>query len=262
MLWSGTYAFSLLVPEKLRSAESTQLPVPRNNATSIGEQSLMDVLTTEVEMFEIVLAGALFALFVAVWVWQNPGMIRGRLQAQEITQYMAQIEKLPFPLDGRAEGLQRLRAWLESDDGQPCYMLNLMRYYPELHRLPGGPNYKGTPQESNARYETAATSMLLKLGGYPVYAGTPQGRNIIEHDPALDNWSRLLVVRYPSRRAFAKLLTHPGYPEIEPYKLMAVQLVLTPTTAEVVIPNIPLLVGGVLLVVFLAVGWARATGAF
>jgi hypothetical protein len=72
----------------------------------------------------------------------------------------------------------------------------------------------------------------------------------------------LLLVRYPSRRAFVKLLTHPAYDEIEPYKLMAVQLVLTPTTAERVMPSLSLLVGGVLLMVFLAMGWARAAGAF
>jgi hypothetical protein len=204
----------------------------------------------------------MLALFVAVWLWQNPSLIRGRLQAQEIAQFMMQIEKLPFSENERPEVLKRLRAWLEGDDGKPFYMLNLMRYYPEVRPLPSGPEFKGTPQESNARYEAAAKSMLLKLGGYPLYAGKPQSKNIIEHDPTLDNWSRLLLVRYPSRRAFMKLLAHPAYAEIEPYKLMAVQLILTPTTPERVVTSVPMMVGGVLLVVFLAVGWARAAGAF
>jgi hypothetical protein len=213
-------------------------------------------------MFLIVLAGVMLALFVAVWLWQNPGLIRGRLRAQEIAQFLVQIERLPFPADERPELLKRLRAWLENDDGKPFYMLNLMRYYPELRRLPNAPEFKGTPQESNARYEAAARSLLLKIGGYPLYAGTPQGKNLIEYDPALDDWSRLLLVRYPSRRAFLKLLTHPAFGEIEPYKLMALQVILTPTTPERVVPSVSLLVGGVLLVAFLAVGWARAAGAF
>jgi hypothetical protein len=213
-------------------------------------------------MFEIVLAGALLALFVAVWVWQNPGMVRGRLRTEEVAQLMSRMERLPFPEDERAETLKRLRAWLEGDDGKPFYMLNLMRYYPELRRLPRGPDFNGTPQESNARYEAAARSMLLRLGGYPLFAGTAQGKNLLEHDPALDDWSRLLLVRYPSRRAFMRLLTHPAYPGIEPYKLMAVRVVLTPAKAERVLASVPLLAAGVLLVVFLAVGWARAAGAF
>jgi hypothetical protein len=213
-------------------------------------------------MFLIVLASVMLALFVAVWVWQNPGLIRGRLQAPEVAQLMGQIEKLPFPQEHGPEVVKRLRAWLENDDGKPFYMLNLMRFYPELRRFPGAPEFKGTPQESNARYEAAVKSMLLKIGGYPLFAGTPQGQNLIGHDPALDDWSRLLLVRYPSRRAFMKLLTHPGYHEIEPYKVMALQLVLTPATPERVVPSVTLMVGGVLLVVFLAIGWARAAAVF
>jgi hypothetical protein len=213
-------------------------------------------------MFELVLASALFALFIAVWLWQNPGMIRGRLGAREIDQLISRVEQLPFPDDTRPEVAKRLRAWLEADDGKPFYMLNLMRYYPELRRFPNAPEFKGTPRESNARYEAAARSMLLKIGGYPLFAGTPQGKNILEHDPTLDDWSRLLLVRYPSRRAFTKLLTHPVYPEIEPYKMMALQVVLTPTRAELVVPSVPMLAGSILLVLFLAIGWARAVGTF
>jgi hypothetical protein len=80
-------------------------------------------------MFLPVLAGAMLVLFIAVWVWQNPGTIRGRLQPKEIAQFLAQVEKLPFPKDDHHETLTRLREWLERDDGKPFYMLNLMRYY-------------------------------------------------------------------------------------------------------------------------------------
>src|SRR5262249_19961482 len=205
-------------------------------------------------MFLPVLAGSMLAVFVAVWIWQNPGIIWGRLGAEEIAQFMVQIQKLPFPEDERPETFMRLRTWLEPYDGKPVYMLNLMRYCSELRQLPSAPEFRGTPEESNARYEAAVQSMLLKLGGYPLYAGTPQGKNIVEHDPDLDDWSRLVLVRYPSRRAFVKLLTYPGYAEIEPYKVMALRLVLTPSRAQLVIPNLPMIVGGAFLVVFLAIG--------
>jgi hypothetical protein len=216
----------------------------------------------EERMFLIILAGIMLVLFAVVWLWQNPGLIRGRLRAPEIAQLMGQIDKLPFPEEHRPVVLKRLRAWMESDDGKPFYMLNLMRYYAELRRFPNAPEFRGTPQESNARYEAATRSMLLTIGGYPLYAGTPHGKNILEHDPALDDWSRLLLVRYPSRRAFLRLVTHPAYREVEPYKVMALQVILTPTTPERVVPSVPLLVGGALLVVFLAVGWAHAAGVF
>jgi hypothetical protein len=44
--------------------------------------------------------------------------------------------------------------------------------------------------------------------------------------------------------------------------MMAVKLILTPATPDMVVPSMSMMVGGVLLVVFLAVGWARAAGAF
>jgi hypothetical protein len=43
-----------------------------------------------------------------------------------------------------------------------------------------------------------------------------------------------------------------------PYKFLATELNLVPNSGEVVIPDMRLIVGAVLLVVFLTVGWAKA----
>ena len=58
-------------------------------------------------MFLIILACVMLMLFAAVWLWQNPGLIRGRLRAPEIAQFLAQIERLPFPADERPQLLRR-----------------------------------------------------------------------------------------------------------------------------------------------------------
>ena len=68
----------------------------------------------------------------------------------------------------------------------------------------------------------------------------------------------MLLVRYPNRRAFMDLLTDPAYAPLAPYKLQALQLVLTPTTAEIVIPPLPLIVAVLSLILFLAAGWRQA----
>jgi len=207
--------------------------------------------------FELVLGAVLLALWLAIWLWQNPG-IGERLDAPDVARYMAALEQLPIPPEERDATLRRARNWMETDDGRPVYMLNLMRFYPELHHYPGSLNFQGTPQESNAIYENAVIPLLLKVGGYPLYAGRTQGRNLFEHRADLDDWSRVLVVRYPSRRAFLDLLCSPVYREIAPYKLMALLLVLTPGSIEMAIPELPWLTGALLLIVFLAVGWRRA----
>ena len=206
--------------------------------------------------FELRLGAVFLVLFLAFWLYLNPGVVTGKLTAQEIAANMAVAEKLPFPGGEKPALMKRLREWQETDDGKPVYMLNLMRYYPELKQFEGAlESNKLSPKDSNQYYEKLAMAMLTKLGGYALYAGTPQGANLMEFEPALDNWSRLLVIRYPSRRDFLKLVTDPAYHPIEPYKMMALQVVLTPTTPEIVLPELSWLVGALLLAIFFAVGW-------
>jgi hypothetical protein len=68
----------------------------------------------------------------------------------------------------------------------------------------------------------------------------------------------LLVIRYPSRRAFLDLVTDPAYAPAAPYKLMALDVVLVPSTGEIVLPNLWLAAGVVLLLVFATTCWIRA----
>ncbi|MBP6683353.1 MAG: hypothetical protein KA159_08550, partial [Halioglobus sp.] len=85
-----------------------------------------------------------------------------------------------------------------------------------------------------------------------------QGENIIEDSAELDNWSRVIVMRYPSRRAVLELFANPAYAPLEPYKMTALQVVLVPTQGDLVIPELRWLVGGVLLLLFFLIGWLRA----
>jgi hypothetical protein len=66
-------------------------------------------------------------------------------------------------------------------------------------------------------------------------------------------------VRYPSRRAFFELLSNPQWLKFAPYKIAALELVLVPTSGQVVIPDLRWVMGGACLMVFLGTGWLRAT---
>ena len=208
--------------------------------------------------FEWLLAFAFLALTAGVWAWQNPGVVQGRLTAPEIDRYMTVLAELPFPPDEQPGVLKEARAWMEADDGRPVYMLNLMRYYPQLRQYERGREFSGTPRQSNAIYEATVGPLLLKGGGYPIFAGTVQGPNLLVNEPELDHWNRVLVVRYPSRRAFMKIMANPSFQQALPYKVMALRIVLTPMTREMGIPELPRLVGTALLIAFLAIGWRRA----
>lgn len=204
-----------------------------------------------------ILGAVLAFAWLALWRWQHP---RRRIRPADAARYLATVAALPFPPGEREEMLRRMHQWIESDDGRPVYMLNLMRLHAQVVRLPGAPGFAGTPREANAHYEDRVMPLLFRRGGYPIYAGDMSGRNLIEHDPALDDWSRLLVVRYPCRDAFMRLVTDPRYAAHMPYKLMALRLVLSPTRVQLAIPELPWLAGALALVAFLAAGWWHAAG--
>ena len=205
---------------------------------------------------EIILGAVFTGLFMCFWFWHSP--VTGKLTQDEINHYMGVIEKNAFPPSEKVEVLRRLRRWAENDDGEPVFMLNLMRDYDQLHRYPGTPDFQGTPEQSNKFYEKNAVPLLIERGSYPLFFGKPQGENIVGFEPGLSDWSEVLIVRYRDRRAFLSLVADPRYGPIMPYKLMATQLNLIPNTGKAVIPDMRLIVGAVLLVVFLAVGWVKA----
>ena len=205
----------------------------------------------------IMLGAACLGLFLAFWFWHSP--LRRKLTQPEIDRYLGAIERQVFlPEDDKPKVLARLRAWAEADDGRPFYMLNLMRYYPELRRFPDSPSFRGTPEQANELYEKKVRQLLFKRCGYPLLAGRTQGKSLLEVPPALDSWGRVLLVRYRNRHTFLSLLADPAYGPWEPYKIMAVELVLVPVSGGVVIPDLRLLVGGSLLFVVLVVGWILA----
>ena len=206
-----------------------------------------------------VLALVLLLVFGAFWTWQTPGWLRGALTPEEIDYHFQLMEQnLAMPADEKAVVLERLRAFALADDGQPVFMLNLMRFFPELRQFEGAHEFAGTPLESNAYYEEAVIPMAFAAGAYPLFGGMTQGQNVIEDAVDLDNWSRVIVMRYPSRRAVLELFADPDYAPFEPYKMMALQVVLVPTQGDLVIPELRWLVGGALLLLFFLVGWLRA----
>jgi hypothetical protein len=137
-------------------------------------------------------------------------------------------------------------------------MLNLMRFYPQLRHFPGAPDFQGTPEQANEIYEKSVVWLLIRRAGYPLVGGRPQANALLEVPAALDGWNRVVMVRYPNRRAFLSLLADPAYAPFEPYKIMALETVLVPVAGDVRVPDLRLVVGVGLLVLFLTVGWVVA----
>lgn len=110
-----------------------------------------------------------------------------------------------------------LKAFLADDDGQPVVMLNLLRF------KPGG-------REPYARYaEAVVTTFLPRVGGEVIYAGDGRTPLVAEDGQA---WDAVVLVRYPSRAAFARMVSDPDYQEVTRLRTEALEeAVLQPTTS-------------------------------
>ena len=205
--------------------------------------------------FELILAALLTLLYLAFWAWHSQGA--GKLTQAEIDQYLAMIEKLPLPEKGVEAFTARLRGWAEADDGKPVYMFNLINFFPRVQTFPGAPEFKGTPEQANAHYEKSLIWLWLSHASYPTFIGTPQAKNLINMQPER-SWGNMTVVRYPSRRTFLKLISHPTYAPLAPYKLIAVELDLVPVSRGTVVPDLRWLVASGFAIVLLLVLLIRA----
>ncbi|MCY9784882.1 DUF1330 domain-containing protein [Nocardiopsis sp. EMB25] len=101
----------------------------------------------------------------------------------------------------------------EVPDG-PVVMLNLLRFAPD-----GRSFYE--------EYSRRAGRFLRKYGAELLYAGDGTTPLVAEDG---QDWDAVLLVRYPSREAFGRMVADPGYQEITHLRARALsEAVLQPT---------------------------------
>ena len=210
--------------------------------------------------FEIRFAALLLVIYAIFFLWQTPGLIHDKLTAEEIDNYLKVCTASPsIPEPDRTQIVHDLREWALKDDGQAVYMLNLLRQYSEMKRYPGAPDMTGlTPESANTAYEADVFKLAVKAGVFPIFMGPAQGNNVVGREPDADNWSRIVVMRYPDRRNVLAMYCSPEYLPLFPYKMASLKMNLVPTSGEMVLADLRILLGGLFLVLFFAVSWVRA----
>lgn len=88
-----------------------------------------------------------------------------------------------------------LKRFLQEDDGQPVVMLNLLRF------VPGG-------QSRYEEYLRHFRPHAAAVGAQVLYLG--RGSTAVVAETGQD-WDAVLLVRYPSRSAFSRMVRDPGY---------------------------------------------------
>ncbi|MBC7278825.1 DUF1330 domain-containing protein [Nocardioides sp.] len=116
-------------------------------------------------------------------------------------------------IDPGGKDLKRL---LSEDQGGPVVMLNLLRFDD------GG-------RELYDQYaEALSTTFLPRYGGEVIYAGDGSTALVAE---AGQEWDAVLLVRYPSRSAFSRMVADPEYQQVTGLRTKALtEAVLQVTT--------------------------------
>ncbi|MBF6232757.1 DUF1330 domain-containing protein [Nocardia farcinica] len=108
-------------------------------------------------------------------------------------------------VDPRGRDIKR---YLAEDPGGPVVMLNLLRF------ADGG-------RESYARYADALRETFLpRYGAEVLYAG--DGSTVLVAEEG-QSWDAVLIVRYPSREAFSRMVADPEYQQVTAWRTEALE---------------------------------------
>lgn len=101
-----------------------------------------------------------------------------------------------------------------SPDAGPVVMLNLLKF---KARASGGDGdgEAGSGADAYRRYGEAAVKMVEEQGGRVLWQG--RADQILIGDPEQD-WDSVVLVEYPSRKAFIDMVTTPKYEEAHEHR--------------------------------------------
>lgn len=150
---------------------------------------------------------------------------------------------------------ERLRAFLEADDGREFVMLNLVRTRPGPVTDPAS----GETQEGGEwlrRYSDPFVRGLIARGGHPLFVGRKVGGYIdawnTEADPG---WSLVGTMRYRSRRDLVRMASDPKFRAAHPAKSLGIASTFSfPTQRQIAFYASPRVTVGLTLALAAALG--------
>ena len=106
---------------------------------------------------------------------------------------------------------EQIQALLDSDLEAPVVMLNLLKFAERAGGDRGDGDSGQSGRDSYARYGDRVRSMLEKVGGRILWQGRADSV-VIGGDG--DDWDAVILVEYPSRKAFIDMTSSPKYEEV------------------------------------------------
>jgi hypothetical protein len=160
------------------------------------------------------------AVYLAFLVWYGGrGMPMTKAEAESLRHRViqnAQAAGTPV-VPGLADALGEVAL---DDDGREFLMVNLIKHRAKA-AYPAGSRYGDDPRAADARYNRAVLPLLLKRACLPVFLGRTAGRFL--SPPGIDEWDRVILVRYRSRRDFLSMCAELAKTGADVHKWAAVE---------------------------------------
>ena len=102
---------------------------------------------------------------------------------------------------------QQMAGFLEEDEGQPIYMVNLLKFKDKA-TYPDKRETDLTGEEAYAIYGQEVRKHLEKVGAKPIFSGKVSRLMLGEVE---DLWDVVAIAMYPNRKAMLDMLSDPEY---------------------------------------------------
>jgi hypothetical protein len=132
----------------------------------------------------------------------------------EIDRYIDRIESQTQVPGGRHD-LPALRRFLEEDDGEPFYTVNLYEFHDRAQYV-GGKADVGTGRDAYDRFSRVMVRLIAERSSHPIF-----GSDWI--DSGTTTWDRIVIVRYRSRRDIAEVFASTEFAEASADKWAALK---------------------------------------
>ncbi|MCG8670058.1 MAG: DUF1330 domain-containing protein [Pseudomonadales bacterium] len=107
----------------------------------------------------------------------------------------------------------------EPSSDKAVVMLNLLRFRDQADYSDTDINGMAcSGRKAYERYSKAVMPLLLEVGGSPIWMGDAQSTLIA---PKGEQWDQVLLVAYPSRQAFLKMISSQAYQDIMGHRTAA-----------------------------------------
>lgn len=137
-------------------------------------------------------------------------------------------------------------------DAKPIVMLNLLRFRDVADYGDGRAPVSG--KKAYARYSRGVLPLLLEVGGSPLWMGRARAGVIV---PDGESWDEVLLVHYPSRHAFMRMVRSEAYQRVMIHRTAALSDSRLIETRATFVPRIALRAASAALRVGALVGFGK-----